>query len=623
MKFREILEKASPRDYSKFNIFLTKNIDKTDKQITLSNDEKTTYNEAFSYFKDTEYRKHVCNVLRNDFLLDIAADILIKEGHCIMSVAEFSEQFKKQFEIVYSDVNQNWLSKISLEEADILENPRNRDYHVYAECVKEAFLNNEESFSQNFGVKNVSTEENSILACLARNLGLSHWEARAIFIAVLISSLGGKTKGLRYNLDDVIDGLVSNAIVIRIRKENNKLYCPEEVVDVIRGIRGIGIERKYLRRIVSNMDDRMLNLIRARHSISRCDREEKERRIIDQNIDIYELLSVDIFDEGIKENDKKRIFNDFISKKLGIDDSLITGRTLEQKIKCLIDYYQNDLNERNDFVSIDGYKELLRKLGDRKVRAAMEKLDLADLLNQNDFVEELQRRDVFAKDILYLFSDDELRELCDESGIQYFKSDSTSKLVTKIIDSVSTAENRLIEYYDLLARGASAELAEKGINISSLSEMGNKFQSTTQTIFEKLGLKVVNYPNPSGKKEFTDIMLEFDEGLVIVECKSHKEKYSDFASTLRQVKSYCHAYSSSYNVIGAVLVSWSFTEDFIKKAESYTELDCYLALLRAEDLKEIYFALKDEKKFSISSRWFFGRTIIDPKTIISAAIRRK
>ena len=612
MKLKDIIDRSILKERGKIYSYITNfysEINKDDIRPLSAIPEKEIIGNAFEIKELRElYYKHIKDCLKNDLFCDIAADILIQDGKCIIDKYKFGNLLKDALtkadedkSIYYNTIN------YEKDENDLDVSPeRLRDYRIYAACVKEAYINDIELTKQNKSDSNISLQEKSVLNCLAEQLGLSNNEARGLYMSQVFT----KDEHPFINTDDMIKKLVNEGIIINTK---NVIYTPEEIVNMIREIRGILIERKYLRRIISNMDDKMLNMIRRRHNISlKTSREERIKLIVENDISPKEIFGSDIYPENTSENEKKKIFNEFVDSRLGIPLENIQGRTLEAKIDSLITYYANDINETADIISRDGYEQLINILKNcDKLNKAIESLDFPEdmVITANTLLD----FDIFAKDLLYRLTDDDLREICDQQAIKYFKNMNTMMLVAKIIESVNSMENLLIENYLSLAVNDSVSLTQKGI-ITTFSNLGLAFQNTTQNIFEKLGIKIVNYENPKRKKEHPDIILDFDdEGIVIVECKSGKDPYTKFSSVSRQMDSYYNAYSQQYKVSGIILVANSFSEDFVAEAKSNVTFN--LALMDANTLLNIYNSLKG-KKFKIHPLALIKETVIEADLVI-------
>lgn len=616
MKLKDIIDRSILKEKGRIYSYITKfysEVYQDTPSLLSRTPEKDTIGESLSDGAiRNRYLKHVNSCLKNDIYCDIAADILIQDGLCIVDQYRFNDLLKQALAEAEEE-RQIFINTLDdkEDENDIPLSPeRLRDYRIYAACVKEAQQNDIDLYKQNKGGEsNISLQERSVLNCLASQLGLSNKEARGLYMSQTMDKPHIETK-------DLVKELVYNGIVVSTK---DNIYIPEEIADMIREIRGVKLERKYMRRIISNMDDKMLNMIRRRHNIQASTaREDKINKIIDNDLDPQEIFGTDIYPEGTSENEKKHIFNDFVQIRLGISPEHIQGRTISQKTQSLVQYYTNDKNESVDTISKDGYEQLLHLLKESNLLDKTLRLfNFTDSQISTATASMLIDYDIFAKDLLYMLTDDELRSLCESQDIKFFKNMNTMVLISKILGGMNTRENILIEHYIKLAFNDSVALAEKGI-IQTKDTLGAAFQATTQTIFERLGIQIGDYPNPSRKKEQADIILDFDnEGLIIVECKSGKEPYSSFSHVTRQINSYYNAYKGSYNVAGMLIVANDFTEEFKKEAANGgTRIG--LSLMSAQTLLDIYNGLKD-KKFRLHPLMLLKNTIANADFIIRQA----
>lgn len=614
MKLKEVLLLSNLNERSRFYAILSNIISQSDDTCQLSGKEDI---EGFvkalvSPRIKEELSKQFARSLRDDYYLDIAADILIQDGKCILHRDQLAYLYKeKMTEVGKSrDAFKNTLNDEKDEnDLDVDEN-RLRDYRIYADCVNVAYSNNEEEYNQNKNTANISNEERSVLSCLANGLGLSHSEARGLYLSQIPDFTEEKS------IDEVISSIVSAGVGIYIKKQLT-LYIPEEIIEILRDIRGIRIERKYLRRILVNLPSKTLSNILRRHQIKPSRDSDKLNLVLDSGLDVEEILKVDIYPENCSESSKKKMFVEFVTNSLGLPDDAVSGRTMNEKIESFIGYIRQDENERKDTISVDGYDQLISKLGPARVKIAFEILGLDFQDPEKISAKQLLDYDILPKDILYTFSDEVLWQICTDMDVQFYKNMNVMTLVSKILANLNDSENIFIEHYEELANNDSVALARVGLTAPN-GNFGLKFQTTTQTIFEKLNLSVRQLKNPSDRNEYADIILDFGEaGIVIVECKSSKRDYSKFTSVSRQVASYARDYMKEHTVLGVLIVSNSFTQDFIDSAEKVSDFDLYL--ITAHDLKKIYDELKKTTKFKINYRNLLKNTVVKPDLVISGA----
>lgn len=623
MKLKDVLLLSNLNERSKLYAMLSNIISKADADsLHLSGkDDVDGFVKAFNSPElSNAYAKEVARSLRDNYYLDIAVDILIQDGHCILN----RDKFKDMYEAKIGEVNNSILVFKNLLEnegsaAKSVDPLRVRDYRIYTECSKVAYMNDVEEYgSTNNSEANITKEEKSVLNCLAKCLGFSHDETRCLYLCQLLMSLKQDSLPVP-GVDEVIQAIVSASIGIYIKKKNT-LYIPEEFVEVLRALRGITVSRKYMRRILSNLSSGTLRNIMKRHQISQGNNKSRLNAILDSSPSMVEILQDDIYPEGCKENEKKKLFNEFANETLKLPNSASAGRTLDEKIGNFIAFLKEDENNKRDNISVDAFEQLLSILGAKRKAKAFEEIGASFDDAASVSAKTLLDYAILPKDILYAFSDDELREVCGEMGIKVFKNMNSVTLVENILKSLVNSEDVYIEHYVDLANNDSVKLVEMGVNIDS-KNLGLKFQSTTQTIFERLNLTVGEIKNPSDKTEYADIVLDFEEqGLVIVECKSSKRDYSKFTSVNRQVSSYVQGYMKDYEILGVIIVSNDFTKEFVESAQMVSEFK--LCLLKAEDLKKIYDGLKNQKDFKINIENLLRNTVVNPDLVIKGATQK-
>ena len=172
-----------------------------------------------------------------------------------------------------------------------LDEQRRRDYLIYSDCVKVAYTNN-----FNTEDKKVTRDEYSILYSLANNLDLSNEEIRLMHYTIIPI--------VQIEKESLIKILKELGIVLYSKKTDN-LYVHDEIVKVLRYIRGKSIADKYYRRILSILKDPILNGVCKKHNLSlKLERDQKIKQIITQGISVKTLLTNDIFKDLINNSVK-------------------------------------------------------------------------------------------------------------------------------------------------------------------------------------------------------------------------------------------------------------------------------------------------------------------------------
>ncbi len=345
------------------------------------------------------------SLLKQEFLntsnqFDVLIDILIRDGNCIMSREWMYDLYRKDINKLKKNIS--GFADLIDDESDDL---RVRDYKVYRACVETAFTND---LKNNLDSK-ITSDEQSILVRLADELDLSQEEIKLINYQILPLK--------KKDIDDLIDYLKKAGIIL-YSKKNKVIYVPDEMVTLLRNIRGRIVADKYVRRILKTLRDPQLNLIAKKHNIKRSlSSEEKIKSIINEGIGIYGIFANGIHKEGVNLSEKKRFFNDSIEKKLSIKEH-IKGTTLKQKVENLVAFYNKREEDDRVAISLDGYNTLLNDLGNN--------LSKCNSIIKNEYA--LQEENVLSskllldlnikpKDILYVLPDELIRKFCTAKSI--------------------------------------------------------------------------------------------------------------------------------------------------------------------------------------------------------------
>lgn len=607
MKLRKIIELANQNEISRFYTKLNQIISETDNSVRLDSkaDAEGFANSFNNQAVKDKYEESLRKSLRDDYYLDIAVDILIRDGNCIMT----RDNFKNLYDIALHEADikrTDILTSLKQGDRDVLPE-RLRDYRIYAACVEESLLND---IKERNAQSKISTDEITILSRLALELELSNAEARSLFLAQI-----GEEFNVLVDIDVIIKRICTEGLGFFIKKPDARVYIPEEIVEMFMKIRGQKIEKKYTRRILAGMEDKMLNKVKKKHGVKATEKKDKVEEILDLGIDIERVLKYEIYEENLTETEKKKVLDDFISNKLNVQ-LVKSGRTLDEKIQNLLEYYKNDEQDISSSISVDGYNNLIRDLADVEFTdRIIEEFELDRRLILEATM--LQDYAIKPKDILYLYSDDEIKSFCTKLEIPT-RGKNTNALISTILEHYTESENIYIDHYEDIACNNVIALSEAGIRINA-EDVGVKFESITKLLFERIGIEVATFTGES-KKERTDIILDFgDDGIIIVECKASKNEYSKFTSVTRQITSYVKSYQRTYKVLGAIIVAASFTPDFINECDMFT--DTTLSLLDAKSLLQIYQGLKNERNYEVHPSLFFKRSVVNPEIVIKGAKR--
>ncbi|MEQ6121356.1 hypothetical protein [Reichenbachiella sp. MALMAid0571] len=484
-----------------------------------------------------------------------------------------------------------------------LEADRQRDYQIYRSCVNTAYTNDDFNNQE----RKITFDEQTILNTLSTELDLSREEIKLINYMVI---------PLRQMDIDSIIGELKNLGVIFYSKKTNMIYVADEMVILLRKIKGKKVADKFFRRVLRHIKEPQINMVCRKHNIDwKQPIDVKIKEVIKVGISFEGLLSNDIHKPGTLVTDKKKIINELCDAKLKIKPSL-KGVTIEDKLGNLITYF--DELERDDKVgiSIDGYEKLLLELN--------ESLPKANGILKKEF--ELQEENVMRSsylldfnikpmDVLEIIPEIELDKFCNKISIK-----TRGDIVSNILENYKDAENLYLENYSSVGYRDIASLKENGIVVKE-SELGILFEDLTKKILSKLGFIVDENLRKklNTTKDKMDIVLTVsDTEIILVECKSVKESgYNKFSSVSRQLKSYMSlAEKNNVKVIKSLLIAPEFSDDFVKDCGLDYELN--LSLITANSLSKILEAFKTSKHQSLPYNLLMRDVLIQEDRIIKA-----
>ena len=530
--------------------------------------------------------------------LDILIDIIIRDGNSLMKREWLGKLYEKEVQKIKRRIKS---FDQSFDEED--KDPRNRDYVVYRNCLETAY-NNDREFNQE---SKITRDEQSILNTLASSLELSHEEIKLInYLIVPLQKI---------DVDEIIKYLSSTGVIFYSRK-NHQVYVADEVIRILRKIRGKDVSEKVFRKVLKKLKDSHINQLARKHGIDRkLSREEKIKEILNEGITLTSVLRNGIFRDDVNKMDRRATINELIEKRLRIDEK-IKGASLEAKVENLITYFKNREEDGSLTISVNGYEKLLKD-----VKSHIPKLNS---IVREEF--ELQEEDVLkAKflltynirptDVLYLLTDDEVKDFCNSQSISIRGNE-----IQNILDEYKDVENLFIENYELIARRDFNSLQENGLDVKE-AEIGVKFEEVTKSILKKLGFNVDddlrNSVNTS--KDKADIVLnEGENSLIIMECKSIKEKgYNKYSSVARQVKSYKNnAEKKGYEVMKIFIVAPEFTDEFIN--DCTLDYESNLSLITADTLIGIYNVFKEFGHKSLPISLLMRDVLIDKERVLKS-----
>ena len=531
--------------------------------------------------------------------LDILLNLITRDGNSIMRLDWFQKLYeeevkkqKKAIEVFKEDVNSD---------KPTLDAERIRDYKTYAACLKTAYFNDKDS---NFTPK-ITSDEQSILDTLAKSLELSQDEMTMVKYSVL---------GIKKNpnIDEVVAELREKGLIF-LSKKNNIIYVADEVVSVARKIRGKDVADKYFRRVLLQMKEPQINMVCRKHGLDvKLSFKEKIELIIASGVSFSSVLKEDIYKPDVKLTDKKKFIMEFCDERLAIPG--IKGNTLDDKVASLIAYYDKMSKEEKIGISAGGYDKMLADLcefvkdANRTVRTVFQLQE--DNVMRGEYLTEYN---IMPRDILELFTSDELNEFCTARQIK-----TRGGLVENILAVYKDNENLLVENYENIGFRNINALTENGV-VMTEAELGVTFENVTKYIFEKLGLEVDEKLRKklNTDKDKMDILIRTgDSSVVLVECKTVKENgYNKFSTISRQVRSYkALLEKNGFMVEKIIIVAPDFSEDFV--ADCGDEYTLPITLLKASSLAAIYEAVKEAGKNKFTLQMFARDILVQEDRII-------
>ncbi len=510
--------------------------------------------------------------------LDILSDVITRDGNCIMKQDWFARLYEANLKNL--DKNIKVFEKSIQDEKSNIENTRRRDYQIYKACLNTAYsndlLNNQET--------KITTDEQSILSTLSQQLSLSQEEIKLInYLIIPVKKL---------EIGSVINDLKSIGVIFYCKKTST-VYVADEVIKILRKVRGKEIADKFFRRVLRLLRESQVNLICRRYNIDwKLSLELKIKAIIKEGISITNVLINDIHKDGTNVTDKKKQINELCDKGLKISPAL-KGITIEDKVSNLIKYFEDIERDEKVGISIDGYEKLLIEIGE--VLPDLNQLIKTEFELQEDNVllsNNLLDYNIKPRDVLEIIPENELEKFCTTKTIK-----TRGDLINNILDTYKDSDNLYLENYENIGFRNLHALKENRIIIKE-SELGSKFEELTKTIFSKLGLNVdekLRKQLNTNKDKIDIVIIIGNDELIIIECKTIKESgYNKFSSVSRQLKAYSNlATKNNFKVIKSLLVAPDFSDDFIMDCGLDYEIN--LSLITASTLLNILDGFKNSK----------------------------
>ncbi len=572
ISFLKILDKYADENRQK-NPTIDKILSESDNVLKKAEDSNIV--QLFSFLRD-DYIKHLTHGIKfSNFQLELIVDIFIRDGNQMMSRDWFNKLYKKSITNLNNQIK--IINKEIANDKSDLTPERKRDYIIFKNCVDTAYTNDIEINRD----QRISWEEKTLLHTLSKSLDLSNEEKKAITYSIVPPE--------QYNIDDVISELKETGIIFFNRKSNT-LFIPDEIIYLLRKILEIELPFKYLRRILKHLKDSEINLIAKKHNINRkLSRIKKINEILHQGVNVKSLLCNELFQEKVTKIERAKRIQELIIKDLNLSLPKL-GRSLDERVYILLDYFRNIEKEDSTSLSKDGLAKLVTLLV--KFKPDLNEIVRLEFEIQEDEImqaELLRDYGIGPRDLIYLLKKEELIDFCKQNKIN-----SRGNHVSNIINSFRNIHDLYLDNYVEIGCRDLNSLKDKGILVKE-SEFGTLYEKLTKDLFVKLGFNVDDKLRAkiNTARSRMDILINLGgKDVIIAECKTIKDKdYNKFTPVSRQLKSYeALCKKNGYHVTQVIVISNDFTEDFIGECEY--EYDIGISLLTSRDLLKIYFSLK-------------------------------
>lgn len=550
-------------------------------------------------YEFSEYLKSV--FLNTSSQLDIFTDLLIRDGNSIMKQDWFAKLYTEEINVLKKKLK-DFKNDLESEKSEISDE-RKRDYRIYKACLSTAYCNDDLNNQE----RKITFDEQTIINTLASQLGLSQEVIKLIKYLIIPIE--------KPPIEDVINELKSIGIVF-YSKKTNTIFIADEIIRIMRKMRGKEVADKYFRRILKLLKPSQINSVARKHGIDRnLSHEDKIKEIINKGVSFRDVLIDDIHKDKTTLTEKKKFINELCDKNLKISPAL-KGLVIEEKVDNLIKYFESVERDEKVGISLDGYEKLVAELGE--VFPNINELIKKDFELQEENILKssyLLDYNIKPRDILELLTEEKLKHFCECKEIK-----TRGNQILNILEAYKDAENLYFENYENIGYRDYAALKDNGISMKE-AEIGVKFEEITKKIFEKLGFHVDEELRKkiNTKNDKADIILNIaNNDIIIVECKTVKESgFNKFSSVSRQLKSYSkRACQNDYNVIKSLLIAPEFSDEFIKECGLEYELN--LSLITAASLVKILEGFKDSKLKTFPHNLLMRDVLIQESRVLKA-----
>jgi hypothetical protein len=530
-----------------------------------------------------------------DASMALLVNILTRDGNGIARISWIEQLYAREWETLDTLARQ---IQVDIESNLAEDYGHAHRLKIFRDCLNIAYKNDEKINRQ----ANITDDERSILNTLAHHLKISHDEL------VAIEHLSEPIKAGKQTVDNCLQELRDMGVIF-INRKSSEVFIPDEVVAVLNQIQGKELADKHLLRILRVLSDAELSNILKSYGkrIRGVSRGEKISTILHSGIAVRDMLSRDLYDDADNQNKRKERLKQLIAD-LDIDAERI-GFTVDERIDVILESLNTAADREFDAISATGYKEMFDSLvqnfqgldaagnPETLTQRIRQEYELEE--NEELNVERLRALSITPHDVLYLLTNDEVKELRDN-----LKLPKKGNPRSNILEAFANANDKLIENYAALAKRDLLTLKTVGIEINE-TDVGVKFEEATKTILEQLDLVVDEELRKSinTAKDKADIIISIsDDDIIIGEAKTCKNgDFAKYSTTSRQIKAYVNRCENQGKRVAQVLIiAPSFSQDFIESAEMDTEVN--ISLLTAEGLKQIYDAYKAKRRPNFSAK---------------------
>jgi hypothetical protein len=597
MKLNQVLSIVNQVEKSKFitsldkhcsdaatnNKKLSKTIDNIDGKI--KNASGTEITQLFYAVRDFFKSSIKEQILMNSAQINLLVNILSRDGNCVARISWVESLYAKEWKQL-STLSKELKDLIVSSDSESLDT-RGKRLSIYQACMHEAYSNDQ----RNNRDSKITDDERGMLNILASQLELTTDECGAIEHMVDTIPKNGVLEAL-HTLRDMG--------ILFISKKRQEIVVPDEIVELLNEIQGKDLSDKHVLRLLRTFSDGELSNVLKAHGrkIRGVTRIEKVQTIVHSGIRAKTLLAIDMFSPDDNQNQRKERLKQLISDLEIITDKI--GTTLDERIELIIGSLSHATEKEFDALSASGFKELLKTM-EQHFPDIIKIIKSEFELEENDSVDtdKLRTLSITPHDILYLVSNEEIKDVRDKMGLSKRGNPRFS-----ILESFANATDRLIDNYDALARRDINTLKEQGAEVAE-ADIGVKFEEVTKAVFEALELNIDEDVRKeiNTSKDKADIIISIsDDDIIIGEAKTCKSgDFAKYSTTSRQVKAYVtRAESLGKRVAQVLIIAPSFSKDFIESAEMDTEVN--ISLLEAKGLKLILDAYKTKRKPKFSPK---------------------